>query len=102
MTQAKKRPAVIDVDALLKESPQEGGNVKIKFRRRTWTFRPITDAPLSLFTGELDDAQAGQAFLKEMLIKGSDPLPDDMTIREASVLVQAYTEQATEGLTPGE
>lgn len=97
---AVKKP--VDVDRLLTEQPAEGQPVTIKFRGALWEFRPITEAPLSLFSGELDDAHASAQFLQAMLVDGSDPLPDDVNLREAGVLVQAYTEAATDGIELGE
>ncbi len=97
---AKAKP--IDIDKLLTEQPEQGEPVVLKFRRKLWTFRPITEAPLNLFSGDLDDAHASARFLSQMLVEGSDPLPDDVNLREAGALVQAYTEAATEGLDLGE
>ena len=101
---AKKTAAKppVDVDSLLATEPQVGEPVEIKFRERVWKFRPITDAPLSLFAGDLDDAKASANFLAAMLEPGEDPLPDDTTLREAGALVQAYTTAATDGIDVGE
>lgn len=94
-------PDVVDVDAMIAESTTELGVVVLKFRGREWTFKGMSEAPINLFDEGLDEAHSALFFLQTMLA-GGDELPGDVTLREATAIVNAYTKAATAGLSTGE
>lgn len=96
-------PDVVDVDAMIAESTVEMEQVVLKFRGREWTFKGMSEAPINLFDEGLDEAHSALYFLQTMLADGDDnDLPTDVTLREATALVNAYTKAATAGLSTGE
>lgn len=106
MSNTKKRKPttvsdVVDVDAMIAENTTSLAPVVLKFRGVEWTFKGITDAPLHLFDDSLDEANSALFFLNTMLADGQD-FPADVTLREATTIVNAYTRSATGGLSTGE
>lgn len=101
----KRKPApvddVVDVDALIADSTAALAEVTLKFRGQRWTFKGMSEAPLNLFDDSLDEAHSALFFLQTMLADGQE-LPGDVTLREATAIVSAYTQAATAGLTTGE
>jgi hypothetical protein len=94
-------PDVVDVDAMIAESTTEMEQVVLRFRGREWTFKGMSEAPINLFDEGLDEAHSALYFLQTMLADG-EVLPGDVTLREATTLVNAYTKAATAGLSTGE
>lgn len=104
MTTSKKKQqtsSVVDVDAMIAEETTASPSVTLLFRGTEWTFKGITEAPLHLFDGSLEEAESAVFFLKTMLDDDQPPLPDDVTLRDATALVNAYSKTAT-GLSAGE
>ncbi len=106
MSTQRKKPAkpqtsdsVIDVDALIAAAGPAPTGVILKFRGEEWSFKPITEAPLSLFDDGLDEPSSFVHFLNTMLVDGQ-VFPTDATLREASQIVNAYTSAAA-GMTAG-
>ncbi len=96
----KKQPPTFDVDALIAETTVEAQPVMLKFRGQEWEFKGITEAPINLFDDELETAQSSLFFLRTMLCDGQE-FPADVTLREASALVNAYSQEAAR-ITAGE
>ena len=99
-TRKVKAPPIFDVDAFIAETTVASQQVSLRFRGKEWVFKGITEAPLKLFDDSLETAQSSLFFLQTMLVEGQD-FPEDMSLREATALVQAYTTEAVK-LTPGE
>ena len=85
---------VLDVDALLAETPPDGDPVRLRFKGREWDFKPLSAAPMALFTDELNAVESAAQFLRTMLAPGQD-MPADVTLRESQVLIDAYVKAAT-------
>jgi hypothetical protein len=93
---------VVDVDAMIASAARPGSSpVLLRFRGTEWQFKPITQAPIDLFDDSLDEAASSLHFLRTMLEEGQPPLPNDITLGEASAIVNGYTKGATGGLSAG-
>lgn len=106
MSTQRKKPAkpqpsasVIDVDALIAAAGPPATGVILRFRGEEWSFKPLTEAPLSLFDDGLDQATSFLLFVQTLLNDGQ-VFPTDVTVREAEKVLNAYTSAAV-GLTAG-